>query len=106
MNFFPIPFSPCISMVSSTLKGLKIYSITPPAKLVSVFCKSRRLARPAAPAIPNKEVVVMPIKFNTKTTSNIFYPVPASVVKKLFTVPSTCRYIYNELVKVVNLLIN
>jgi hypothetical protein len=54
------PSTPATFTWSPTLKGRKMSSMTPDAKLVSVPCSARPMARPAAAMRPAKLMVCTP----------------------------------------------
>jgi uncharacterized protein YyaL (SSP411 family) len=71
---FTTPTSPCASIKSPILKGLKIIIKTPPAKFARLPCKARPMANPAAPIMAANEVAVVgPDAENTIRALNTHY---------------------------------
>jgi len=86
-----IPFLPCASIISPTRKGRKSSSMIPPAKLVSVPCNARPIAKLAAPIIAMRDVVLTPTTFNTKRIQNSFNNTLMKFLKNVLTVLSRKR---------------
>ena len=89
---FTEPNSPCASIRSPTLYGLKSRISTPPAKLASVPCSARPTARPAAPSTATKLVVATPSIWITLTNRSAFSPQPIRLPMKRCSVGSVSRF--------------
>ena len=69
---FTTPISPCASIRSPILIGLKIIIKTPPAKFPREPCSAKPIAKPADANSAAKDVVSMPTVPKTTMMSTIF----------------------------------